>query len=425
MFNTCDFNRPDPTTFQSAVRFVVPSAGMAQWLTMSGGYPAPGNAPLPAPVLQGTPTPTSWVTAWTIGPFSFRLTQSVCGPDTDCGSTLRQVYQIRNNSNVSHELCLARYADTDLGAAANDRGGAAAELMTLLPSPLPPFRSSDEHVFAFDQTDFAESVYAITAEGLDAFDRPAASAGWEVGAYPGVLNALASMGCVALTRTLQNDANQDLLVFPPEVAYDVTMGIGVRMRIAATETVVYTTRTRLMRRGPRGTRDLGSIAMSGNTNQNAGPIADVLKVNGSAGGVDRTVNVALNAPIVVQVDTPPGGPTPSIAWLFLDLGSPTNGSLIGHPIAADAADWFLATSPPLPPIFFGTAAFPSFFGGGGCALQGVSLAIYRTGVPAFGLPAGLPSPLSVTLQGLIFDASNTNLLHVGLTNAVRVNIGIP
>ena len=120
-----------------------------------------------------------------------------------------------------------------------------------------------------------------------------------------------------------------------------------------------------------------------------------------------------------------GGPTPSIAWLFLDLGSPTNGSLIGHPIAADAADWFLATSPPLPPIFFGTAAFPSFFGGGGCALPGVALAIYRTGVPAFGLPAGLPSPLSVTLQGLIFDASNTNLLHVGLTNAVRVNIGVP
>jgi hypothetical protein len=156
---------------------------------------------------------------------------------------------------------------------------------------------------------------------------------------------------------------------------------------------------------------------AGTVNSGIGPVANVLRVNGSS----RVATVAVREPIEVRLSAAPLGPDPAAYVLWLWKGLPANqrdlfvgGSHLG--CAANPTPFDAGTPP---------GAFKCLIGGLGPE--------YRSGVNVLGMsPAGAPwmrrrnggfvRPITFTLQGVLEDFGAGNAEGLSVTNAVILRV---
>jgi hypothetical protein len=175
----------------------------------------------------------------------------------------------------------------------------------------------------------------------------------------------------------------------------------------------------------RDLRDFG-VCSAGTVNAGAGPIANVLSVNGSHGDGHRIVSVATNATIEVSLEASPsgpGGPGNPIAryvlWIWpshpsLPLDFSADGAVVGctvnpTPLNASAnpqARWYLASR-----------GMPSSI------IRGVRRAHGPDRAPwVVTRSHGFPTPIVLTLQGVLRDDGASNPTGYSTTNMVIVQV---
>jgi hypothetical protein len=151
--------------------------------------------------------------------------------------------------------------------------------------------------------------------------------------------------------------------------------------------------------------------LTGNVGGAGGPF-DVLFVNGSNGGTDRTVEVGLNQPITFDM-IPAGTVAPGALfaiWGFIGQTGPNDVTTLPAGIGEMAF-------PPCPLI----PGHPQLF----ALIDPFELGCPAivTGTPApwtLTVPGGLSGPLTVALQGVIIDPAG--VLGISITNAVILNV---
>jgi Tol biopolymer transport system component len=174
----------------------------------------------------------------------------------------------------------------------------------------------------------------------------------------------------------------------------------------------------------RELRDVGLCA-TGTVGAAAGPIADVLRIDGSTGDVRRVVDVPLSSPIAISLDASPsgpGGPGDSVAryavWIWRGFASnPSDviamGDTLGctvnpsplRPLAAPQAAYCLAGTG-MPPAACGSVH----------ALSAPARAPWTRMHPGFA------HPVVLTLQGILQDAGATSTRGFSVTNAVTLRV---
>lgn len=163
-------------------------------------------------------------------------------------------------------------------------------------------------------------------------------------------------------------------------------------------------------------RSSGSSCRSGNVNAAAGPLADVLFVNSSAGAdFSRTVTMPAGGALTVDLSSPPSR-THSTYAIYILIGEPTRETATEQPFD------------------IGTSCFATRLNG---SLTTITLAntmghegqlgtpLVRRALPP--TPARLVAtpvnrPLTVTLQGYIRDNAAVSPAGVALTNAVLLRV---
>jgi hypothetical protein len=143
-------------------------------------------------------------------------------------------------------------------------------------------------------------------------------------------------------------------------------------------------------------------ARFGNVNRAGGSHANILLVNGSAGGRDRAVAVAPGTPVSLSLDAPPAGPATSDFALYCILSECGVSHMADQPfsIGISAIPMPLSNGSPLPMPFTlaNTIGFHTALGYP--ILQGISSAPCTIfDVP--GMPGG-----TYTFQGILFDAGS-------------------
>jgi hypothetical protein len=412
---------PTGTTFQSAL-FLHSSCGIYRWLATSAGF---GTAALPGLPL-GTPDPRTATSSGTIpgagAGVDFTLTQTLTGPDGDCGTTLRQSYTFTNRTGATCDLCLVRYVDTDLrfDNSISDRSGTSVSM------PGPPWTPNGHWVFAYDAPAVLGPMYGITAEGLDAAGLPVATAGWSALPFSTLRTGITTTGCAALTNVINGDVNGDLLNLPGETPFDTTMAIAVPFpAVAPGQTVTLVTRTRLATRTPQGMRDMVPNARAGSLP--GSPLLHFAGLTGLPGGC-----LPVGGGGAVTLAAPPGNATAHYV-LFVHAGRPVLGNLCGAPGAADFAQWSI---PGLGAVSDAAMNAGAWFlsGAGGASTPAfalassiASLAAILTPPAAGGPPGSLVFPLpplpaiGITVQAIIVDLSGPPALR--LTNALELTGG--
>jgi Tol biopolymer transport system component len=164
---------------------------------------------------------------------------------------------------------------------------------------------------------------------------------------------------------------------------------------------------------------LVSRCYAGTVNRRSGPIADVLLVNGSAGGTSRTVTVARRAPIDVVLQEPPAGPNPARYGLWVWLGGSSS------PFSLDVGTSTLGCTvnpTPLQPF-----AAPQPFR----CLRGGLPPVFCSGIVELAAPTAAPwsatraqgfGRIRLTLQGVIEDDGSASADRFSVTNAVIVDV---
>lgn len=167
-------------------------------------------------------------------------------------------------------------------------------------------------------------------------------------------------------------------------------------------------------------RVLSGRCRGGNVNARTGPIADVVRVNGSAGiGADRRVSVGVGAPLRIDVAAPPSRASAPFA-IYATLGEPSEET---------------RAIQSRPGAFLGVSCFPTPLDGGAPSPKVIFNNIGRRsllGVPDFpsspapavlvDRPAGMPRALTVTLHGFIRDDASAGPEGFSLTNEVILEI---
>lgn len=165
---------------------------------------------------------------------------------------------------------------------------------------------------------------------------------------------------------------------------------------------------------------------AGSVNANAGPPADVLTVNGSAGDAGRIVTMLTRTPIDIALDAAPAGPggpgEPLGRYaLWLWLGDPANPQAIvvqGETLGCTVSPTPL-NRPATPQPFRclkGTGMPPALCG------RAATLPSPARAPWSVTRSQGMKSPLTFTLQGLLEDASAAGTIPFAVTNAVTVRI---
>ncbi len=161
-------------------------------------------------------------------------------------------------------------------------------------------------------------------------------------------------------------------------------------------------------------------ASAGTVDQSNGFPFDSLLVDGSAGIPTRSLDAQVGDTVQIEMRAAPRGPAPGRFALWVWLGTPD---------ASDAA----ALVDPGSRMTVGCTVFPiSLQGGlpqpvrcvtspglpllGGCSTP----PIFPTFVP-WNFPKPLPRPITLTLQGLVEDASSPNPRRFSVTNAIRLD----
>ncbi len=159
---------------------------------------------------------------------------------------------------------------------------------------------------------------------------------------------------------------------------------------------------------------------SGNVNASAGSPSDVLFVNGSAGGAERTVTLGIASPVDVTLLASPSGPamaryvlwiwnTPPLRQVTLDLGS----SVVGCVVNPTPLQPFLSPQP------FRAMAIgePSVF------VAGIRVIDSPVSAPwTVTRSQGFAQPRILTLQGIIDDDGATSTDRLSVTNAVVLDV---
>ena len=153
---------------------------------------------------------------------------------------------------------------------------------------------------------------------------------------------------------------------------------------------------------------------AGNVNGGAGLVVDVLFVNDSAGGTDRTVRLALSEPLTIYMDAPPAGPGPFALYAWLAVPQPGAPPIeLPFGIGATCLPTPLAGESPRPRVIWnntgrpiaGAPTFPSS--------PAPSVVLQR--------PRGIPRPATAFLQGIIVDRGAPSG-RAAVTNAVTIEV---
>ncbi|MBI3844559.1 MAG: hypothetical protein HY292_07940 [Planctomycetes bacterium] len=163
--------------------------------------------------------------------------------------------------------------------------------------------------------------------------------------------------------------------------------------------------------------------LAGTVGTGAGPAADVLFVNGSAGDpVTRVVDVALSAPITVALSAAPGGPNPAHYVAYRWQGPPSNSTVLvvgGQTLGCTANPTPL--NPGLTPQPFRClrgAGVPASICGSVTEFSGAPARAPWTRTR----PQGFASTVTFTLQGILEDGAAANSLGYSVTNAVVISV---
>jgi hypothetical protein len=149
-------------------------------------------------------------------------------------------------------------------------------------------------------------------------------------------------------------------------------------------------------------------AWDGNVGLGSGGPFDLLTVNGSTGGVGRTVTLGIASPLTISLATAPGGLTPAPFLLFGTMGQPAPSASYTLPLGIGQSCFAPCTLAPATPGLFTLA---STFGPDPCGvLFPASPAPWTVSVPA-----GPPFPFTCTLQGVIGQAPGTYAVCNALT----------
>jgi hypothetical protein len=155
---------------------------------------------------------------------------------------------------------------------------------------------------------------------------------------------------------------------------------------------------------------LGSCA-AGALSDGAGGTFDMIRLNGTGGGVPRRVDLAVGAPLTVSFVQPPTVASPAYYYAF---------GLVGVPTSADASDpgFGVGTLCFLPPIL--SPLDPRLVLVANPLLPFDATALFPIATPAtysVTLPSGIGFPIRVAAQGVVFDGVN-----IVRTNAVLLNV---
>lgn len=171
-----------------------------------------------------TTSNTATSSVFNSGALLFNLTQSVQNlldnTNTQTGSLLTQSYTITNTGNTALQLELTRYFDGDLtfDGSIMDGGGRLIS-------------GGREILFELDSATGAST--GTTFVGI--YNEGGTAAGYQIGAYSGLLNALASGA--ALTNTISGDANNDGFI---DSGYDVTLALARTQTLNAGQSFTFT-----------------------------------------------------------------------------------------------------------------------------------------------------------------------------------------
>ncbi len=160
---------------------------------------------------------------------------------------------------------------------------------------------------------------------------------------------------------------------------------------------------------------------AGTVNAGAGPVTNVLFVNGSAGDPNRRMTVAVGAPIEISLLTAPLGPALARYLAYVWLANPVN----PRDLVAQGSNLGCTVNPtPLEP-----GQFPQPFR----CLRGAGIpAVVCNGVTELPSPArapwtvrrnqGFPSPATLSIQAVLQDAGAKNAAGYSVTNAVILRV---
>lgn len=154
---------------------------------------------------------------------------------------------------------------------------------------------------------------------------------------------------------------------------------------------------------------------TGSVNAGAGPVTDVLLVNGKAGDGLRRVPLFPREPFVIRLDAAPAGPNPAPFVLFGFLGEPNDGHAR------------------ILPAGIGTLAFPAPNGSRVVTVLDTLGDPVRLGTPLLAPrgPAptviaeranGVTSSTVFTLQGIIRDFGSLSPRRLSVTNSITIRI---
>jgi len=156
-------------------------------------------------------------------------------------------------------------------------------------------------------------------------------------------------------------------------------------------------------------------ARFGTVNATGASLANVLFLNGSAGGRRRVVTVSVLDPVEASLVTPPAGPTPAAFALYAWVGEPELSTLTVQPhhLGVTGFPTPLQGSPPQPAVVWNNLGH---FGRLGVASHPSSPA------PSILFSKTARVSATVTLQGFIQDDGSAADGPVSVTNAVVLKI---
>lgn len=155
-----------------------------------------------------------------------------------------------------------------------------------------------------------------------------------------------------------------------------------------------------------GTVDLGS-------NPNA---ASVLTINGNA-GVCNDVDVRVGSPIEIFMDAPPAGPSPAPFVLYVWTGEPDESTVSPQPanLGLMCLPTFLTVGTRKPFKVWNNAGHGRWLGQPDFSSQPAPSTVLSAG-------AGWDRPVTLTLQGYIFDHGSAADVRASVTNAVVLRV---
>ena len=153
-------------------------------------------------------------------------------------------------------------------------------------------------------------------------------------------------------------------------------------------------------------------ALRGNVNAAAGPIADVLFVNGSAGDASRSISLAQSEPFALTMAAPPSAGAASFAaYAWIGAGDPN--TMVSLP----SSYGYMSLAPELtggrPKRTWNNTGDPAFGAPDGPSAPAPSTIFERA--------AGLRRTIVFTVQGIVEDAASPSGTYA-VTNGLRVDV---